>query len=279
MTGRTNRIVLSGSGLTLIEILVTLAIFSIVMTIVIKAFYTQQNTLTHIDQRSEMQITARNAMHIIETHIQMMGFSPGGRLDSEDAMDFSQGSRAEGGWLVFRRNNPDPDDISEIQEVSINLLKSADREDGGPDGFADSDVGATGLIIQGVRAADNIMAIRFAYAFDDDGDGCADLSAGNNIIWAMDTDSDGRLDTSLDTDDDGDVDADDAVGGTALARETDIGRVKAVKVWLLVRSAFPLKGARDQREFVVGGQRCTVDDYYGHVLLTTTVRCRNMLMH
>lgn len=278
MSRRTDSGFLYNNGLTLIEIMVTMMIFLIAMTVVTKTFLTQQTVLTHVDQRSEMQITARNAMHIIETHIQMMGFSPGSRLDSEDAMDFSQGCRAEGGVLVFRRNNPEPGKTHEIQQVSINLLKSEDKEGGGPDGFADSKVGATGLIIENVRAADHIAAVRFAYAFDSDRDGCADLSPGDNIIWAIDADSDGRLDTALDTDDDGDVDNDDAIGGTALPRQVDISRIKAVKVWLLTRSPHPLKGLRDNREFVVGDQRYKVDDYYGHVLLTTTVRCRNMLM-
>lgn len=262
--------------MTLIEIMVAMAIFSIVMTIVVKTFSNQQNTMTHIDQRSEMQITARNVMHIVEGCIQMMGFSPAGDLDAADAMDFSRGACAEGGRMVFLRNNPDPDEIEEVQTISINLLKSADREGGGPDGLADGKIGATGLIVNNVRAADNIKAIRFAYAFDDDDDGCLDLSAGGNIVWAIDTDSDGRLDTLLDTDDDGDVDEDDAAGGDDLGQAVDTGRIRAVKVWLLVRSASPQKGVRDQRIFVVGDQRCAVDDYYGHMLLETTVRCRNM---
>lgn len=262
-------------GLTLIEIMVTLAIFSIVMTVVIKTFSNQQNTLTHIDQRSDMQVNSRNAMHIIETHIQMMGFSPAGGLDSEDAMDFSSGCRAEGGWLVFRRNNPD--NIDSVQQISIGLLAADDSENGSRDGMADSEAGATGLIIQNVRAADNIAAVRFAYAYDDDGNGSVDISDSDNIIWAIDADSDGRLDTMLDTDDDGDVDEDDTVGGLPLPRGIKISRIRAVKVWLLVRTPYPLRGVRDRRVFVVGDQRCAVDDYYGHVLLTTTVRCRNML--
>ena len=261
-------------GLTLIEIMIAMAVFLIVMAVVVKTFFSHQNALMHIDLRSDMQINARNAMHILESHIQMMGFSPGGRLDSKDAMNFSQGCCAEGGLLVFRRN--DPDDINDVQKISINLLKSDDNQGGGQDGMADSDVGATGLIIENVRAADNIVAVRFAYAFDDDGDGCNDLSAGKNIIWAIDADKDGRLDKSLDTDDDGDVDSDDVIGGVRLSHEIDISRIKAVKIWLLVRSASPLKGLRDKQEFVVGDQRCAVDDYFGHVLLTTVVRCRNM---
>jgi len=261
-------------GFTLIEIMITLALFSIVMAVGIKIFFTQQNTLTHIDQRSEMQIEARNALHIIETHIQMMGFSPAGSLDAQDALDFSSGCRAEGGWLAFWRN--DPDDIDVTQLISINLLKEDDDEGGAPDGFADSNVGATGLIIQDGRVADNIAAVRFAYAYDEDKDGAVDMSANENIIWAIDADRDGQLDMSLDTDDDGDVDSDDAVGGMPLPFKVDISRIRAVKVWLLVRSPCPLKGARDKRVFVVGDRRYAADDYYGHVLVTTTIRCRNI---
>ncbi len=264
------------SGLTLVEIIVAMAVFSIAMTVIIRTFVSQQNTLAHIDHRSQMNINARNAMHILESHIQMMGFCPGSGLDSADAMDFSQGCLAEGGQMVFCRKNPEPGKHHETQTISINLYKAHDKEGCGADGLADSKVGATGLIVQGVRAADDIVAIRFAYAFDDDGDGCLDLSAADHIVWAVDTDQDGRLDTALDTDDDGDVDRDDSIGGIDLGDKIRIGRIRAVKAWLLVRSPSPLKGAKDQREFVVGDRRCKVDDYYGHVLLTTTVRCRNM---
>lgn len=263
-------------GLTLVEIMVGLAVISIVMTVVVQTFFSQQNVLSHIDHRAEMHINARNAMHILESHIQLMGFCPGQGLDSAEAMDFSQGCLAEGGQLVFRRRNPLPGKSHETQTVAINLLKAQDKKGGGPDGLADSPVGATGLIVQGVRAADGIVAIRFAYAFDNDGDGCLDLSAADHILWALDTDDDGRLDTVLDTDDDGDVDDNDDIGGAGLGQKISIGRIRAVRVWLLVRSAWPLKGVRDQRLFVVGDRRCRVDDYYGHVLLTTTIRCRNM---
>ena len=265
------------SGLTLVEILVALAVFSLVLTMIVKAFFSQQNALAHIDHRSQMHINVRNAMHILENHVQMMGFCPSHGLDSEDAMDFSRGCLAEGGQLVFRRRNPDPGHENETQTININLYKADDRQGGGPDGLADDRVGATGLIINNVRAADDIVAIRFGYAVDGDGDGCLDLSAAGHIVWAVDTDDDGRLDTALDTDDDGDVDKDDAEGGGSLGEKTPIGRIRAVRIWLLARSEFPLKGQRDRREFVVGDRRCRVDDYYGHVLLTTTVRCRNMI--
>jgi prepilin-type N-terminal cleavage/methylation domain-containing protein len=267
----------SAGGLTLIEIMMALAVFAVAMTVVVKAFSNHQNTLVHMDQRSEMQVTARNTMHFLETHIQMMGFSPHGRLDSGDAMDVSAGCRAEGGWLVFRRNDPDPKSIHTIQTISINLYKAHDNDGGRHDGLADADVGATGLIIQNVRAADDIVAIRFAYAFDDDRDGCLDLSAGGNIIWAIDTDDDGQLDTAVDTDDDGIVGGDDIEGGAPLSHHIAIDRIAAVKVWLLARTAAPLRGERDRRTFVVGDRRCAVDDYYGHVLLTSSVRCRNMI--
>jgi type IV pilus assembly protein PilW len=277
MAGNNTKGISCSDGLTLVEILVALAVFSIVLAMVVQTFFSQQNALAHIDHRSQMHINARNAMHILENHVQMMGFCPAQGLDSEDAMDFSRGCLAEGGQLVFRRKNPKPGQEHETQTISINLYKADDRQGGGPDGLADDRVGATGLIIHNIRAADDIVAIRFGYAFDGDGDGCLDLSAADHIIWTIDTDDDGRLDTVLDTDDDGDVDRDDAAGGKSLARKVPIGRIRAVRIWLLARSDFPLKGQRDRREFVVGDRRCRVDDYYGHVLLTTTVRCRNMI--
>lgn len=262
-------------GFTLLEILIALAVFSIIMAVVVRFFLSQQSAFTRVDQRSRMMTNARGAMYLIESQVRLMGFSPRQDLDNESAMDFDQGCRAGIGHLVFRRQKTD--DLGAVQTVSIGLYKADDDAGGARDGFADANAGATGLIIQSGRVADNVEAIGLAYAFDADGADGLDLSAGDHIIWAVDADADGYLETGLDTNDDGRIDASDTPGGTALAEKVPLDSIRAVKVWLLVRSASPLRGGRtDTRTFSVAGRPYTPDDHYSHILCTTTIRCRNM---
>ena len=262
-------------GFTLLEILIALAVFSIIMAVVVKFFLSQQSSFTRVDQRSRMMTNARGAMYLIESQIRLMGFSPRQDMDNESAMDFDQGCRAGIGHLVFRRQKTD--DLGAVQTVSIGLYKADDDAGGARDGFADANAGATGLIIQYGRVADNVEAIGLAYAFNADGAGGLDLSAGDHIIWAVDADADGYLETALDTNDDGRIDANDTPGGVALAEKVPLDTIRAVKVWLLVRSACPLRGGRtDTRTFYVAGRPCKPDDHYSHILCTTTIRCRNM---
>ncbi len=262
-------------GFTLMEILIALAVFSILIAGLVKTFSAQQTTLTKVGQRSRMMINVRGAIYMIEAQIRLMGFSPKGELDADDTLNPDAGCCARPGYLVFQKKNPD--DLSEIKTVGIGLKNADDDQDGGRDGLADEDAGATGLIVGGQLAADNIEAIRFAYAFDEDDDGCLDLSDNDQIIWAYDGDADGELDTYLDTNDDGRLDTFDILGGKDLDTPVDIDAIRAVKVWLLVRSANPLRGGRlDTRMFYLGGQAYSPEDRYGHTRCTTTIRCRNM---
>ena len=122
------------------------------------------------------------------------------------------------------------------------------------------------------------VALRFAYAFDNNGDGAVDLSANNNIIWAIDTNNNGTLDQILDTVDDGIIDINDAIGGAALGSNVSMSTIRAVKVWLLARTNFPTRDIIDNTTYVVGDQHFTPNDNFGYVLLTTTIRSRNMFM-
>lgn len=269
-------------GFTLIELLIGMAVTLIVLTGAVMVFWNIQSTSKTVDQRTNMAMNARNAMYLIESEIRMMGFNPEGNLSGDEVMDVSDNCCARGGFLTFNRN--DPADIDEVQRVSIGLAAGDDTEDGERDGFADA--GATSLTRRIVDdaditgdIADDIVAIRFAYAFDDDEDGNVDASANDFVQWAIDATGDGRLDTLLDTNDDGQIDANDTVGGTSItdtADMVDISKIKAVKVWLLVRSSHPAGNSSESGTFVVGDQRHTPNDDFAHTLLTTTIRCRNM---
>lgn len=262
-------------GFTLIEVLIGMTIASIVMAAVILAFFNIQSTSNLIDQRSSMSMNARGAMALIEDNIRLMGFNPEGDMSNNRIMDSGDGCCAKGGFFRFNRNDlEDPTDDDDDVTVGIGLNSDDDQAGGDRDGFADN--GSTGLSIQGQHAADHIEAIRFAYAFDDDGNGNVDLSANDNIRWAIDSDGDGDLDTELDTNDDGEIDKNDSVGGSSMSDTVDIGKIRAVKVWLVVRSKHQVRGGTKNQTYVVGDQRYSPNDNFAHRLLTTTIRCRNM---
>jgi prepilin-type N-terminal cleavage/methylation domain-containing protein len=140
----------------------------------------------------------------------------------------------------------------------------------------------------------DVEALRFAYAFDYDGgspDGFLDTANGQpdgDVIWAFDADGDGSLDTILDTNNDGLIDETDAEGGAAIpggpvaynASSNPYYPIKAVRIWLLVRTRHPVHGYTDTDTYVVGEQHLIQSELtgsnYKRMLLTATVDCRNM---
>lgn len=253
-------------GLTLIELLIGMVIGTIVMAAALNTFLSSQSASKNIDQKAAMAVNARGAMYLIEDNIRLMGFNP--------ERDINPGRivhTAGKGVLVFERNDlDDPFDDDEDRVISIGLLKSHDRN---RDGFAAS--GVSGLVIDGQRAADNISAIRFAYAFDADADGAVEVSSGGNVLWAFDSNGNGFLDRLLDTNDDGSINGDDTPQGLAMT-PVDTAAIRAVKVWLLVRSKHPVGSSADSRTFFPGGQPYKPDNGYAHSLMGTSIRCRNM---
>jgi prepilin-type N-terminal cleavage/methylation domain-containing protein len=154
----------------------------------------------------------------------------------------------------------------------------------------DVNLGTSGFTV----LAYDVEAVRFAYAFDYDGgtpDGFLDTYNGQpdgDVIWAFDADGDGQLDTILDTNSDGLIDENDTEGGAAIAGGPvpynafwpTYYHIKAVRIWLLVRTRHPVEGYTDTGTYVVGDQHLTQSELtgsnYKRMLLTATVDCRNM---
>jgi type IV pilus assembly protein PilW len=128
---------------------------------------------------------------------------------------------------------------------------------------------------------ENVEAIGFAYAFDGDGDGNIDTSGGGNIIWAIDSDkTDGfdQLDKYLDTDDDGIISASDNPNGDDLAPPVPLGRIRAVRIWILTRTGNEQRDHSDTSTYIVANQRVPANDHNRRQLVITTVKCRNMAL-
>ncbi|MDY6989024.1 MAG: prepilin-type N-terminal cleavage/methylation domain-containing protein [Thermodesulfobacteriota bacterium] len=155
--------------------------------------------------------------------------------------------------------------------------------------------------------AEDVEALGFAYAFDANNDGLFDTydavnapagSPRERTIWAIDSDGDNLLETNLDADSDGDIDADDGPGiggngliggqmlmdfaGIAIAN-VPVGRIRAVRIWLLARSTRSDRKLLTSATYVVGNQVITPatdgdanNDHRRMRLLMTTAKCRNL---
>jgi type IV pilus assembly protein PilW len=149
-----------------------------------------------------------------------------------------------------------------------------------------------------VTFIENTHAVAFAFAFDYDNnavdtDGLLDTSPNGNVIWAFDsdgadTDGDGilELDTILDTNDDGVINAADTPGGDditnvggAVAWTTTVvplDHIRAIRVWLLVRSDSPIRGHTENTTYVVGARRVIPNDNFRRRMLSTVIKCPNL---
>lgn len=134
--------------------------------------------------------------------------------------------------------------------------------------------------------AENIEAIGFAYAFDNDEDGLLDRP-NSQVAWAVDSTGDGRLDTNLDANGDGLINADDAdpdgtnpLLGTPLSDPVGRDKIRAVRIWLLACTS-PVRGHEDNNTYIVGKRVIRPQDGDAPVnrrrmVMDHIVNCRNM---
>jgi type IV pilus assembly protein PilW len=264
-------------GFTLVELLVAMAISGVVMAGIYSAYYSQQKSYVTQEQVSAMQQNLRAAMYYMEREIRLAGYDPA----------------RSGGFGITDIRLKDIDDNLDVDGDS-SLEFTIDRDEDGVVGAGDETVyycmydspvaapdGKTDLARRygaGVRQllAENIEALGFAYAFDNNGDGQLDTTAAGNTIWAIDSDNDNDLDVNLDTNDDGIIDINDNVAGTALANNVNISAIRSINIWLLARTDIEDRGFQDTGTYVVANKRITPNDGLRRRLLTTNIKCRNM---
>ena len=256
-------------GFTLIELLIAMAVSSIVMALIISAFGSQQKAHVTQQQVVDMQQNIRAAMYLMESEIRMAGCDP----TENDVAGIQTAGPNSIGFTMDINGDEDTNDANENITFGFSLANDADGN-----GTADAGGAPLGRNTGGgfMRMAEDIHAIGFAYAYDDDENGQLDTSAGGYVIWAIDSDNDGTLDMSLDTNDDGDIDTNDAPGGVALAAVVNINRIRAVRIWFLARTGAPIRGYSDTGTYVVGDRRVPSGDNFQRRLLTASVKCRNM---
>jgi type IV pilus assembly protein PilW len=264
---------LNNNGFTLLELLIVMAITGIVMAAVYSASKTQQDSYIAQEEVATMQQNVRSAMYYMEREIRMAGYDPS--------------SNTNAGFLTAGPNSVnftlDLNDNGSLGDPNENITFGfSSANDANFDGIADAGGATLGRNTGGgfQPIADNVHAVGFAYAFDNNNDAQLDTNAApDSIIWAIDSDGDGRLDTDLDTNDDGNVTSLDNPAGTAMATTAGIQAIRAVQIWLLVRTGRTDKSMVDTRTYVVGNKRITPagnDRLFKYRILNCTITCRNM---
>jgi type IV pilus assembly protein PilW len=271
-------------GFTLAEMMVAVAISGIVLGGVYTAFVAQRQGYDAQEQVTDVQQNMRAAMYMMTREIRLAGYDPTFtrlfRITDIRFRDINNALDLNGSSAITFTLDVNGDGDAETISYSIYDFPVA-----APDGNLDlaRDEGGGRQLI-----AENIIAMGLAYAYDSDGDGNLDTYAAggsNAVIWAIDSDNDNTLNLNLDTDADGDIDEDDGpglggsgtIGGTAIIPVVSIDKIRAVKIWLLVRSfRQDAGGFVDTKTYVVGNRVITPNTNFRHRLLHTTVYCRNL---
>lgn len=284
-------------GFTLFELLISLAITGIILGSVYVIYASQQKSYSLQEEIAAMQQNIRAAMYIMEKEIRMAGFDP------TDSGNF--------GITDIRKRNinymVDPNGNSALEftlDDNLNGIDDATDEDGilASDGsetisFSLYDPEGDGRLelarrVSGVRnaIAENIYALGFAFAFDADGDGELDTK-NDQIIWAIASNNDNELNLSLDTNLDGVIDEKDDTDVNGLIDDFLLkdffppippvapADIRAVRIWLLARTAKEDKKILNKGPYVVGDRviKPVGDDRnYRYELLSTVIKCRNM---
>lgn len=256
----------NSKGFTLVEVLVALVIDFIVLAGIYTAFYSQQKSHVKEQQGVDAQQNVRGAADFMAREIRLAG------MDGTAIM--TAGILAAGPHaLQFTLDRNGDDDVTDAYEnIKYGFSESADAD---LNGIADD--GAASIIRFSDTSdaiADDIHAIGFAYAFDNDRDGQLDfidtpplngrLDPGEEI-WAYDAPENPAA--GLDTNN---------ADGTNLAATISLARIRAVRIWILARTKSPLRGKAANKNYVVGNKTINLTDNYQYRLLTATVWCRNM---
>ncbi|MCD6561284.1 MAG: prepilin-type N-terminal cleavage/methylation domain-containing protein [Deltaproteobacteria bacterium] len=268
----------NSKGFTLIELLIAMAVSGIVMVVIYWVYSNQQKSYGIQEDIVAMQQNVRASMDVMEMEIRMAGYDPLklGNFGITDIRmkDINDAPNVNGNGSVEFTIDRNGDGIVTAGDETVYFCIF----DAGGDGRSDLGLryGGGGRQLLG----ENMAALGFAYAFDDDGDGNLDTSPGGNVVWAYDSNNDNLLDRRLDTDDNGVIDTNDNAAGSALPAPIPLtippASIRSVKIWLLAETIHPDTKYSDTRTYVVANQRITPNNNFRHQLVTTTIRCRNM---
>ena len=221
----------------------------------ISVYVVQQRYYSHQQSVLQAQQNLRSAMLILAQQIRLAGFDPEGtgRFGITDVRCYDTvGTQPEmeGQPALFFTADMDEDGALDARNhyrnrENLNFRIRDDQNTGRR--YLAFDMGGGRQPV-----AENIQSLGLAYAVDVDRNGRPDTwGSGENLIWAVDTDNDNRLDTHLDANDDGLIDESDDTDGDLKITPADggplnppiaVNRICAVRIWLLAAADLPNRG-------------------------------------
>jgi type IV pilus assembly protein PilW len=279
------------AGFTLIELLIGLVVAVVIIGAVFSAYLVEQRQFANQRLVMRAQQNLRGALLVFEQELRMIGYDP------EDSGGFGLVDVRRYGVRRYRECSLDGQPVLfYTYDVDENGL--LDERNGGRNQehakFRINDLDKDGNVCltwdngSGRHPlAENIQAVGFAYAVDRDGDGNCDVwPDGTDLIWAVDSDNDNLLDADIDTNGDGDIDEKDDTNedrridiadGRALNPQIPLGRVKAIRVWVLAVTPGRLSGVEDRDVHVVGDRiYAPANDGRKRFVMQTRIQCRNL---
>ncbi len=273
------------NGYTVIELLISITIFGIIVTAVF-VILDRSNTSfrinsTYVDLRQNLR-TAIDSITGDLSHAGNKGYTQDDPFSNwyfatKDA-GFLQASFHTIQYTMDENNDGKVNGTGENFTISLEPGSDTDTN-----GIADTD---TAALVQTIPDGtfqvimNNIEGVGFAYAFDSNNDGELDyndanangsLDAGEETIWAFDSDSDQRLDMK--------IDPTGATASVALTPTVRISDIRAVRIWLLARAVRSQRWTNDTSSYFIGNQTVTPGgDNFKREIVSATVMCRNMML-
>lgn len=303
--------VLCRKGFTLIELMVGLAVTGIVATGILSGYLVLTHQVKEQRDIAVMQMNQRGSIENMELEFRMAGYDPVNNAPAGTfgVYDVRRYSITDGGTapaldpagsdsitIVYDDYLSGPaDGVLDATDTYISFRLFDENGNGRTSLARDRLSGdlATFSIPREVLA-DNIHALAFAYAVDEDGDGLLDRAPGNEIIWAIDTNNDNVLDFNIDANGDGVLDLNDDVNGDFVIDAADtqsnglmsgtaqLTSIRQIRVWLLARSESPKDGYINKDEYRVGDRILSaangdINPNLKCLLLVRAIECRNLV--
>lgn len=233
---------LTNNGFTLVELLIAMAVSSIIMTGVYSAFKTQQDSYLAQEQVAEMQQNIRAGLYLMVSEIRMAGYDP----TSSAGSGITVASSGQISFTLDENGDGDTSDPNEAFDYGFTPATSNSNYDVARDGIPDVDSDGDGVFdamplgrqISGAGGykdvAESIQAIEFNY-----------LDENGNVTAALDD-------------------------------------IRSVEISILARARRPDRNYSDNRTYPATGTTPggatwgPFNDNYRRRFQTMTVNCRNM---
>ncbi|MEW6076334.1 MAG: PilW family protein [Thermodesulfobacteriota bacterium] len=245
---------LDQDGFSLAELLVALAVGSIVIVLIVTAYWSQTKTGRAQQMMVNMQQNGRAAMFLLTQDIMLAGFS-------DDPSNPSDGTITNAGSTT-------------LQFTYAGQYLMDDRIDNNGDGTVDEKHEKDGVDNNGDGDIDEINELEtIQYSLD-----------GDRLRRTLLEDATGNVRRTEVVANDIDrleffYVLDNGASATTYASDDDRGNIRKVGISILTRSEFESPGYTDTQVYTAlsGANWGPFNDHNRRVLLTTTVQCRNML--